>query len=113
MLGLGGDRAGVVERERIRDARLARRDRDRPRAAVLQELAVLDVRVADRPIRKEGARFAHRRGLGQKRRDRAVDIRLADDRDALFIQKRVRRAGHDAELALQGVPALDLSLIHI
>ena len=36
-----------------------------------------------------------------------MDVGLADDGDALVVEERVRRAGHDAELALQGVPALD------
>ena len=45
--------------------------------------------------------------LYHQRRDGSMDIRLTDNRDSLFVQKGVCCARHNADLTLQGIPALD------
>ena len=107
MLGLRSERAGVVERERIGETRRLAGNGARPGAAVLQKLTVLVIGVAHRPVGKETAGLAHAGGLNHKCGDGAVDISLADDGDAHLVQDRVGGAGHDAELVLERVPALD------
>lgn len=53
--------------------------------------------------------FSYRfcRSLYQQSGDGAMDIGLTDDRNSLFVQQRVCRTRHDADLTLQCVPALD------
>ena len=107
VLCLCRDRARVIKGEWVGDAGLFLCNRDRPRTAVLQKLAVRDVRMADRPVRKEASGSVIGRRLNHEGCDRAVNIGLADDRDTLLIEDGVCCARHDAELVLQRVPALD------
>ena len=74
---------------------------------MLKQLAVFVVGMAHCPVGEEAALVLAGRGLDEQRRDRAVDIRFADGGDALLVEQRVRRTGHDAQLVLKRVPALD------
>ena len=74
---------------------------------MLQQLAVLVVRVAYRPVCKEASLIVQAGSLYHQRRDGSMDIRLTDNRDSLFVQKGVCCARHNADLTLQGIPALD------
>ncbi|GFI52971.1 hypothetical protein IMSAGC021_01280 [Muribaculaceae bacterium] len=101
------DAARMIKSKGIGQFRFLLRHRDRPRAAVLQQFAVFNIRMSDSPVRKEAPCAVQRRRLHQQRRDRAVDIRLADNRDPFLVQQGICRAGHDTQFALQLVPALD------
>ena len=74
---------------------------------MLKQLAVLVVRVAHRPVCKEASLIIQAGSLYHQRCDGAVDIRLTDNRNSLFVQQGVCRTRHDADLTLQCVPALD------
>ena len=107
VLGLGRQRAGVIECQRVGELGLDGRAAAGPGAAVLQQLAVLVVGVTHRPVGKHTAVTAKIGGLDHERGDGAVDVGLADDGDAHLVEDGVGGAGHNAQLVLQGVPALD------
>lgn len=107
MLGLGRQRAGVIESQRVGELGLDGRAAAGPRAAVLQQLAVLVVRVAYGPVSKEASLIISAGSLYQQSGDGAVDIGLTDNRNSLFVQQRVCRTWHDADFTLQCVPTLD------
>ena len=107
MLGLGRQRAGVIEGQRVGELGLDRRAAAGPGAAVLQQLAVLVVGMANGPVGEHAAVTAKIGGLDHERGDGAVDVGLADDGDTHLVEDGVSGAGHNAQLVLQGVPALD------
>ena len=107
VLGLGRQRAGVIEGQRIGELGLDGRAATGPGAAVLQQLAVLVVGMADGPVGEHAAVTAKIGGLDHERGDGAVDVGLADDGDTHLVEDGVGGAGHNAQLVLQGVPALD------
>ena len=74
---------------------------------MLQQLAVLVVRVAYRPVGKEASLIVSAGSLYHQSGDGAMDIGLTDNRNSLFVQQGVCRTRHDADLTLQRVPALD------
>ena len=83
----------------------------RPWAAVLQQFPVLNIRMADSPVSEEASLLSHSSRLYQQRGNGSVNIRLAYDRDSLFIEDRVGRARHDAKFCLKRIPALDRSCL--
>ena len=74
---------------------------------MLQQLAVLVVRVTYGPVSEEASLIVHTCCLNHQRGDCTVDIGLADNRDSLFVQQGVCCTRHDADLTLQRIPALD------
>ena len=107
MLGLGRQRAGVIEGQRVGELGLDGRAAAGPGAAVLQQLAVLVIGMTHGPVGEHAAVTAQVGGLDHQRGDGAVNIGLAYDRDAHLVEDGVGGAGHNAQLVLQGVPALD------
>ena len=107
MLGLGRQRAGVFESQRVGELGLDRCAAAGPGATVLQQLAVLVVGMANGPVGEHAAVTAQVGGLDHERGDGAVDVGLADDGDTHLVEDGVGGAGHNAQLVLQGVPALD------
>ena len=59
------------------------------------------------PVGEHAAVTAQVGGLDHQRGDSAMDVGLADDGDAHLVEDCVGGAGHNAQLVLQGVPALD------
>ena len=107
MLGLGRQRAGVVESQRVGELGLDGRAAAGPGAAVLQQLAVLVIGMAHGPVGEHAAVTAQVGGLDHQRSDGAVDIGLTYDGNAHLVEDGIGGAGHNAQLVLQGVPALD------
>ena len=75
----------IIKSQRIGKLRFLLRHRCRPGTAVLQKLPVFQVRVADSPVGKKASGVIQDSRLCQKRGNCAVDIRLADHRNPLFI----------------------------
>ena len=107
VLGLGRQRAGVIEGQRVGELGLDGRTAAGPGAAVLQQLAVLVIGMAHGPVGEHAAVAAQVGGLDHQRGDGAMDIGLAHDGDTHLVEDSVGGAGHNAQLVLQGVPALD------
>ena len=59
------------------------------------------------PVGEHAAVTAQVGGLDHQRGDSAMDVGLADDGDAHLVEDCVGGAGHNAQLVLQSVPALD------
>ncbi len=74
---------------------------------MLQQLAVLVIGMAHGPVGEHTAVTAQVGGLDHQRGDGAVDIGLAYDRNAHLVEDGVGGAGHNAQLVLQSVPALN------
>ena len=74
---------------------------------MLQQLAVLVIGMAHGPVGEHAAVTAQVGGLDHQRGDGAVDIGLAYDRNAHLVEDGVGGAGHNAQLVLQSVPALN------
>ena len=74
---------------------------------MLQQLTVLVIGMAHGPVGEHAAVTAQVGGLDHQRGNGAVDIGLAHDGDTHLIEDGVGGAGHNAQLVLQGVPALD------
>ena len=74
---------------------------------MLQQLAVIIIRMTHGPVSEHNAALVHRSSLSDQLRNSAMDIGLADDRNAFLVEKRISGARHDADLILQSVPALD------
>ena len=74
---------------------------------MLQQLAVLVIGMTHGPVGEHAAVTAQVGGLDHQRGDSAMDVGLADDGDAHLVEDCVGGAGHNAQLVLQGVPALD------
>ena len=96
----------MIEGEGISQLWPAGCDGKRPWPAVLQQLSVLDIRMAYRPVREERAAVVKKCRLRHECSDRTMDVSLADNGDAFIIQKRVCSAWHDPDLSLEGIPAL-------
>ena len=107
VLGLGRQRAGVIEGQRVGELGLDGRAAAGPGTAVLQQLAVLVVGMANGPVGEHAAVTAQVGGLDHQRGDGTVDVGLAHDGDTHLVEDGVGGAGHNAQLVLQGVPALD------
>ena len=74
---------------------------------MLQQLAVLVIGMAHGPVGEHAAVTAQVGGFDHQRGDGAVDIGLAYDRNAHLVEDGVGGAGHNAQLVLQSVPALN------
>ena len=107
VLGLGRQRTGVIECQRVGELGLDGRAAAGPGAAVLQQLAVLVIGMAHGPVGEHAAMTAKIGCLDHERGDGAVDVGFADDRDTHLVEDGVGGAGHNAQLVLQSVPALD------
>ena len=107
MLGLGGQRTVVVKSQRHANLGTLASNGARPRAAVLEQLTVGLIGMANGPVSKEGAVLAHVGCLDHQRGDGTVNVSLAGDGDALLVEDGVGGTRHDAQLVLQLVPALD------
>src|SRR5699024_6012062 len=66
VLRLRGDASRMVESQRIGDLRRLPCHGNRPGSAVLQKLAVRNIRMADGPVREEAADLSHACRLHQK-----------------------------------------------
>ncbi len=80
---------------------------NRPGSAVLQKLSVGNVRMADGPVRKKASCLIHAGCLYHQRGDGSVNICLTYHRNSFIIQQRICSAGHNSQLTLELIPALD------
>ena len=63
--------------------------------------------MAHRPVGEHDPALVHAGGLGHQLGNSPVNVRFADDGNALFVEQAVGGAGHDMNFILEGVPALD------
>ena len=107
VLGFGAHRTVFREGHRHADGGLFLGHTDGPGAAVLEQFSVVVVGMAHGPVGEHHPALVHAGGFGDQLGNGPVDVRFADHGNALLVQQAVGRAGHDVDLVLQGVPALD------
>ena len=104
---LGSHGAGVIKSKRIGNSGRFFCHGYGPWAAMLQQFPVGNIRMAYGPVRKKASVLSHSGCLDQQSRNGSVNIRFTDNGISFLIQQSVGGAGHNTDLGLKLVPALD------
>ena len=108
MFCLRGHRARIGKRKRISDSRFFFCDRNRPGTAVLQKLPRFHCPDGEPSSLRRSSGSCPLPAASTKSAVTAPWISVSQTtREAFLVEQRIGRAGHDANLILQGVPALN------